>query len=143
MRDLIKKILKESEENPFKWIEDIEPMRDGWDLYNSEIYGQTFNIKLKDSLRDNECVYEYFPPDLEFDGVTTKVELVSISDNVNLVDERCDNYSGEALLLKFYETNDGHAGDHYEFTPEKNERNYDICSWKCWWVKPQIIEIVP
>lgn len=143
MRDLIKRILKESEENPFKWIEDIEPMRSGWDLYNNEIYGQTLNIKLKDSLLDNECVYEYFPPDLEFDGVKAKVELVSISDNVSLVDEECVNYSGEALLLKFYETSDGHEGYHHEFTPEKIESNREICSSKCWWIRPQVIEIVP
>lgn len=141
MRDFIKKILKESEENPFKWIEDSE--FSGWDLYNGEPYGQTFNIKLKDSSLDNECVYEYFPPDIEFVGVTARVELVSISDNVNLIDERCRNFSGEALLLKFYETDDGHAGEHIEFTPEKNESNYDICSWKCWWIRPQLIEIVP
>jgi len=130
----------EEEEDWSKWIREIDPMT-GWDLYNNSTYGQTFTIKLKDSLIDNDCVYSYFPPDIPFDGMTTNVEVVSVSPNMRIDDANCDEGSTEAILLKFLDTYDGHEGNDMR-DREENERISDICQFKCWWVNPGIIEIV-
>ena len=133
MRSLIKKILRESSD--WDWIDDIKPINDGWDLYHNKLIGESFTISLKPEVMSDDCLDDYFPGGTDYES-EVKVILVEAEPKMRVKTNGCYTKEVEVLLLKFYESTDGHDGVSDDFNGEKNGEIANICDDRCWWVYP-------
>jgi hypothetical protein len=140
MRNLIKKILKESTDPDWAWLDEIPPIIDGWDLYHNKLKGESFTINLKSEVMTDDCVDEYFPDDVDYES-EVKVILVEVVPKMRVKTNGCYTKEVEVLLLKFYESTNGHDGISDNFSGEKNGEIANMCDNRCWWVYPGLINV--
>ena len=129
-----------NESSDWDWIDDIEPVKDGWDLYHNKLIGDTFTISLKPEVMSDGCVDDYFPYGADYE-TEVKVMLVEVQPETFVVTNGCNTKSTEVLLLKFDEDTDGHDGTSDHFSDEKNGEIANICDDRCWWVYPGLINV--
>jgi len=141
MKNLIKKILKESEDE-FGWIRDIKPISDGDDIFNFATRGDSFRVKVKEKYINNYCSDEYLIYGAAKEG--TNVIFIDAITGVDVHDGDCETTGdGRGILLKFNDyKGHGHEGFLGIRTYSENEKIYDLCKSSCWWVHPQVIEVV-
>lgn len=134
------KHIKESEEDDFKWIKDIQTIGDGWDIYNNKLTDQSFKIIIKPELMTNVCADEYLPDDIDYKS-EVDVLVVATKTNAHIKINDCNSRRVEGLLLKFEGTYGGHDGTDDDFTYEQNGEISKLCNDKCWWVYPGVFNI--
>jgi hypothetical protein len=134
------KLIREFDD--FEWVRNITPIVDGDDMYARATKGDSFTIRVKEEYRNKGCSDIY----LIYGTSQSSIENVVFVDATNGIDfvndGNCNTArDGRALLLKFIE-GDGHEGFLDVRSNSENDEIEDFCEGNCWWVHPQVIEVV-
>jgi hypothetical protein len=135
------KLIREFDD--FEWVRDITPIVDGDDMYARATKGDSFTIRVKEEYRDKGCSDDY----LIYGSSQSSIENVVFVDAANGIDVHDGNCNtagdGRGLLLKFIDYDGhGHEGFLGVRSDSENDEIGDFCEGNCWWVHPQVIEVV-
>ena len=130
-------------DDDFGWVRDITPIANGDDMYTRATKGESFTIRVKEEYRNNSCSDDYLIYGSSQSSVANVV-FVDSFEGIDVPDGKCNNArDGRALLLKFNDY-DGHGHEGFLATrsDSENDEVFELCNHSCWWVHPQVIEVV-
>ena len=130
-------------DDDFEWVRDITPIVDGDDMYARATKGDSFTIRVKEEYRNKGCSDDYLINGSSQSSIENVV-FVDATNGVDVPDGNCNTAgNGRGLLLKFIEGDgDGHEGFLDVRSDSENDEIEDFCEGNCWWVHPQVIEVV-
>ena len=135
------KLIREFDD--FEWVRNITPIVDGDDMYARATKGDSFTIRVKEEYRNKGCSDIYLIHGTSQSSIENVV-FVDATNGIDVNDGNCNTArDGRALLLKFIE-GDGHGHEGFldVRSGSENDEIEDFCEGNCWWVHPQVIEVV-
>ena len=130
-------------DDDFEWVRNITPIVDGDDMYARSTKGDSFTIRVKEEYRNKGCSDIYLIHGTSQSSIENVV-FVDATNGIDVNDGNCNTArDGRALLLKFIE-GDGHGHEGFldVRSGSENDEIEDFCEGNCWWVHPQVIEVV-
>jgi hypothetical protein len=135
------KLIREFDD--FEWVRDITPIVDGDDMYTRATKGDSFTIRVKEEYRNKGCSDDYLINGSSQSSIENVV-FVDATNGIDVPDGNCNTTrDGRGLLLKFIDYDGhGHEGFLGVRSDSENDEIGDFCEDNCWWVHPQVIEVV-
>jgi hypothetical protein len=133
---------KLNESDDFDWIRDVVPISDGDDMYTQATMGDSFKIRVKEPYLKKDCSDQYLIYGAAKKG--TNITFVEARNGIDVYDGSCNSATTRrALLLKFnHYRGHGHDGGLPDRSFIENDKISHLCNESCWWVHPQVIEVI-
>jgi hypothetical protein len=133
---------KLNESDDFDWIRDVVPISDGDDMYTQATMGDSFKIRVKEPYLRKDCSDQYLIYGVAKKG--TNITFVEARNGIDIYDGSCNSATtNRGLLLKFNDyRGHGHDGGLPDRSFIENDKISHLCNESCWWVHPQVIEVI-